>query len=270
MYKYEYDKEKRIMTVLNEEEKILAKGIFNPYMPSDIYEPRLEIFIEIIECVEDHSLELKRCLVNEFIRQAAMIKEKHPSLPVHLYHCCFAEDTNNISFYLGIEEFEHDEGMHIINNNINHRINTSEIKEIEFKYLTLDNDQIHELINEQKKVFRSGYTFEDLIEIRKSARWFSLATLQADKMIGNIMVIIKQDEQGNEFAWIDDLFVKKECRELGIGQELVNRTMNKLYEMGINYCQLEVWSSNEKAYSIYKKAGFKFLKETQVSIGMFL
>ena len=271
VYTYEYNNTSGIITMTNEDGQILAKGLFNPFKPSDIYnEERLNIFIEVIECIEDNTQELKVCLVNEFIKQATIIKEAKPDLPVYLYHCCFAEDSSSISFYSSIEGFKHTEGMYSIHNKITCLLNTSEIEGVKFQYLTLEENQIHQLIDEQNKVFKSGYVYDDLIAIRNSEKWFSLSALYEDQIIGNIMILIKEDEQGNIFAWIDDLFVKKEFRKLGVGQELVNRGLNRLYTMGISSCKLEVWSSNERAYSIYKKAGFEFLKETEVSIGMFL
>ncbi len=60
---------------------------------------------------------------------------------------------------------------------------------------------------------------------------------------------------------IDQLFVKKECQNKGIGKKLINNLfvnkekLEKLLGDKINVCRIS--SNNEKAKTIYKKMGFR-------------
>ncbi len=51
--------------------------------------------------------------------------------------------------------------------------------------------------------------------------------------------------------------IKKQYREMGIGTELIKRAIKWAFEQNILKMNLEVFSSNEKAVSLYKKLGFE-------------
>ena len=268
MFKFIYNKEKGIVNVTDRQDKELAVAVFAPFLDSDISDPRLNIFIDVDYCVKENADEIKLSLMNELIRLGREAKIENSYIKTRIYHCAFADARDKINYFSTIEGFMHDEGMYVLKKPLKEKHPTTDIYGVNFHYLELNDSQINELMREQHKVFRNGYELEDLIKIRNGEKWLSLSAFQENKLIGNIIMVRKLNEQGQEYAWCDDLFVKKEYRKSSIGQELVNRSINKLIEMGYDYCKLEMWSTNIRAYSVYKKAVFMFDRETQVSIGM--
>lgn len=97
-----------------------------------------------------------------------------------------------------------------------------------------------------------------------------IAAMHEDLIVGNVVIIMKQNNDGTKYGWVDDLFVSKDWRKKGIGESLMNRAFIRLKELNVRESKLEVWSSNKRAMSVYSKIGYKFLIETEVSIGMLL
>ena len=63
-------------------------------------------------------------------------------------------------------------------------------------------------------------------------------------------------EFGKPCIWLEDLFIKEDCRGLGLG----NHFMNYLQEAYPNCVfRLEVEEENERAVKMYQKFGFDFL-----------
>lgn len=268
MYIFEYEKEKCTVKVKDNNGSELAIAVYSPFLDSDISVPRLNIFIDIDFCVEENADDIKSSLINELLRLGKEVKKEHGGINTRIYNCAFADAEDKIDYFSSIEGFKRDEGMYILKNSLKERQPINDMDGIKFISLELNDDQINELIEEQHKVFRNGYEPEDLIQIRNGEKWISLSAYEESQLIGNIIMVRKINEQGEEYAWCDDLFVRKDNRKSGIGQELVNRGLNKLIDMGYGYCELEMWSTNTRAYAVYKKAGFVFDRETQVSIGM--
>ena len=106
--------------------------------------------------------------------------------------------------------------------------------------------------------------------MKKSEQWFSIAALHEDKIIGNIIIVVKEDENKLQYGWVDDLFVSKKWRRFGIGKALVLEAFKQMKQLGIKESRLEVWSSNERAMILYRNTGYEFYKETECAIGMFL
>lgn len=84
------------------------------------------------------------------------------------------------------------------------------------------------------------------------------------KMIANLIVFI--DNNGNGF--LEDMFVANDHRGNQLGMFLVDYAANYMKESGVERINLEVWSANKKAYCLYKKMGYDFVRETETSIGM--
>ena len=63
-------------------------------------------------------------------------------------------------------------------------------------------------------------------------------------------------EFGKPCIWIEDLYIKDECRGLGIGSMFMEFIKNKYTNC---IFRLEVEEENERAIKLYKKCGFDFL-----------
>lgn len=63
-------------------------------------------------------------------------------------------------------------------------------------------------------------------------------------------------EFGKQCIWIEDLYLKPECRGLGIGSSFF-KFIEKKYEGAL--FRLEVEEENERAVAVYKKNGFEVL-----------
>lgn len=56
---------------------------------------------------------------------------------------------------------------------------------------------------------------------------------------------------------IDNVFVKKEYRDRGIGKKLIKEIISCFRKKGVSWTYLLVYPDNKKAYNLYKKLGFK-------------
>ncbi len=273
MYTVKDSQRKNFIEAYDENNTLVGEAIISPFMESDLYDKkRLNIYIDIdVNDIADKK-KVKDLMFDELLKRARNIKREYEDIDVKFYHCCFADNEENINYYLSKADFKHDEGMHIIKKMIcEESISVSEFDGIEFVSLDFENEEeMQQLVEEQNKVFKRGYSVEDLKEIKDKTEWFSIAAKHDGKIVGNVVIIVKQDEENNRYGWVDDLFVSKDWRKQGIGENLMNRAFEKLKCLHINESRLEVWSSNKRALSVYNKLGYQFLKETEVSIGMFL
>lgn len=174
--------------------------------------------------------------------------------------------------YISKQGFKHDEGMHILKKELTEEnFHITDIKGIDFVKLELiDEDEIMQLVEKQNKVFISGYSFEDLKKLKSENEWFSIAAKDKGQIVGNIIIIVKENESNIKYGWVDDLFVSKEWRNQGIGKNLILIALEGLKALNIKESRLEAWSANKRALSVYNSAGYNFHEETESSIGMFL
>ncbi len=64
-------------------------------------------------------------------------------------------------------------------------------------------------------------------------------------------------EFGGRDAFVDELFIKKEFRGKGVGQQCMNFLEKEAIDLDIKAIHLEVESHNENANRLYLKNGFK-------------
>ena len=108
------------------------------------------------------------------------------------------------------------------------------------------------------------------MKLRSENQWLSIAAKHQGEIVGNIIIIVKENESNTKYGWIDDLFVSKEWRNRGIGNNLILRALDGLKALNVKESTLEMWSANKRALSVYNSLGYKFHEETESSIGMFL
>lgn len=283
------------------ENNLIGEAVFSPFIPSDLYDnPRLNIYFDIeVKDIENKD-NIKNQLFDEIMKRSKELKLEYNGHDVKVYHCCFPDNIENIEYYSAKPGFQHDEGMYIIKKDIseeNFNIpDTNDVVELtQFKgithskdmtqigdmtqnnsgvnYIKLNfqtEDEMLQLIQEQHKVFKNGYSIEDLKEIKETKQWFSIAAKHNGFLVGNVIMIVKEDENNNKYGWVDDFFVSKEFRKNGIGKNLLLRALKELKSLHVFESRLEVWSSNVRAMSLYQSLGYRFYKETECAIGMFL
>jgi ribosomal protein S18 acetylase RimI-like enzyme len=67
------------------------------------------------------------------------------------------------------------------------------------------------------------------------------------------------DEYPHEYAYIDEIIVRSQFRDTGIGRKLMAAAETYARECGVNRLQLEVTASNVKARRFYTSIGFETL-----------
>jgi len=97
---------------------------------------------------------------------------------------------------------------------------------------------------------------KELVGIIKDKKRGLLFAQEKEKIIGYVLYSIIITEW-NKFLYVDDIFVKKEHRREGIGKALIDKLIEIMGQKGIKKCRLGVSIKNNKAFSFYKKLGFK-------------
>jgi ribosomal protein S18 acetylase RimI-like enzyme len=57
-------------------------------------------------------------------------------------------------------------------------------------------------------------------------------------------------------CWLEDLFVRAEDRRKGLGEALLDRTIERARERGCGRIELDVTESNRAAWALYERMGF--------------
>ena len=68
-------------------------------------------------------------------------------------------------------------------------------------------------------------------------------------------------EFGKPCIWIEDLYIKEECRGLGLGKAFMDFVCKKYPDC---IFRLEVEDENRRAFNLYKKCGFSILPYTEM------
>lgn len=273
IYKIKDSKREHMLEAYDKDNNLVGEAVISHFIPSDIYEkPRLNIYIDITVTDVENKVELKDQMFDEIMKRSRAIKEANKDIDVKVYHCCFSDNKENIAYYSSKEGFKCDDGMYILKKELTEEsFEIADISGIDFVNLELiDEDEIRQLVEKQNKVFIWGYSFEDLKNLKSENKWFSIAAKHKGEIVGNIMIIVKENESNTKYGWVDDSFVSKEWRNRGIGENLILRALEGLKSLNIKESRLEVWSENKRALSIYNSIGYKFHEETESSIGMFL
>ncbi len=97
-------------------------------------------------------------------------------------------------------------------------------------------------------------------ETVKDKNWLILVAEKDGKPVGCCKTLIR--EIGDEYwtsmklLYIYEMYVDPSCRRMGIGAALLDETKRIGKEIGATQIELDVWSFNESAISLYEKAGF--------------
>lgn len=254
-------------------DKVLGRGYIHEFLASDLYDnKRLNMYINIKVETNENKEEIKDFIFNSLMEKAYDIRKNHKDIKSRVYHCCFADDTPNIEYYKKKDGFIHDEGMHIIRHdmsNIGHDYNKLQNFDITENALRSE-EEIKKFIKIHSEVFRnSSYTVEEINELKGRKGWKNISVIQGDDIIANIMLYVSED-CNKRIGWVEDLFVNHKWRNKGIGRLILSKALEYFKAIEVDESRLEVWSANERAIKLYNSLGYKFYKETESSIGMFI
>lgn len=106
--------------------------------------------------------------------------------------------------------------------------------------------------------YLEGYIIEALEEMPHNGDVQRNRLEQVPKEILGYGMVAKSfsTEFGKPCVWIEDLYLKEECRGLGIGSKFLNFIAEKYSEAIL---RLEVEAENERAIKTYRKCGFEEL-----------
>ena len=110
-------------------------------------------------------------------------------------------------------------------------------------------------------------TYKKIQKLKEKEGFKSITIYDKEKVIGNILLFI-EEESGQRFGWLEDMFISKGYRNEGLGNYLVIKGLQYFKSNGMHECRLELWSANRRATNLYNKVGYKIIEETQSSIGM--
>jgi ribosomal protein S18 acetylase RimI-like enzyme len=101
----------------------------------------------------------------------------------------------------------------------------------------------------------------------------ALSGLLKDRRRGTILVARSADglagmailafcwtvEHGGQSAWLDELYVREELREQGLGGRLLDEALREARRFGCAAVDLEVDQDHERAERLYRRRGFRSL-----------
>ena len=91
-----------------------------------------------------------------------------------------------------------------------------------------------------------------------------IVAFDKERPIGFVSCTILEDENQIK-GYIEDIYVEKMYRKLGIGSDLMNQVIKDLEERNIKNIKLHVAKRNETVFNFYKKFGFKYNSSDKTS-----
>lgn len=125
------------------------------------------------------------------------------------------------------------------------------------------------LLTQQLLEHHIPVTEKPLVEVLKQVvaqpeRGFILVARQHGKLVGIAYVaMILSAEHCGPIGWLEELYVCPESREGGIGHALLQACLERARERGMRAVELEVDSTHRRAVSLYRRAGFRFLRRSR-------
>ncbi len=103
---------------------------------------------------------------------------------------------------------------------------------------------------------QAGKNFEHFVTHENLGR-FWLIKFAGDLVGYVIMTFGYSFEYGGRDAFIDELFIKKDYRNQGIGEKVMVFLDKEALGLGVNALHLEVEGKNEKGQRLYRKNGYE-------------
>lgn len=114
------------------------------------------------------------------------------------------------------------------------------------------------------------WNVEGLEHFMKSDMWVGgtiITAFDGDDIAGGVMLYWKTDgeaEDGNKQAYTENIFVMPKWRKKGVASCMIGKGLSYLAQRGAKTALLQVRANNIRALDIYKRMGYKVVKEQKV------
>ena len=135
------------------------------------------------------------------------------------------------------------------------------------RFENLREQDLSEVVEALNSVIREGIYLnlnEEIIDLEMERKWYRdhmeagmtyLIVRVNDKIIGAASI---EPRIGNEsHVAVYGVFIKEGFRNMGIGTRLTEALIEVARERGFEIVEVAVYGSNERAFHVYKKCGFK-------------
>jgi GNAT superfamily N-acetyltransferase len=97
-----------------------------------------------------------------------------------------------------------------------------------------------------------------------TARGFLMLARDGGRVVGVAYVAtILSAEHCGPVAWLEELYVRPDCRHRGIGTALVIAVLERAKETGIVAVDLEIDAGHNRVISLYQRLGFRRLERSR-------
>ena len=124
--------------------------------------------------------------------------------------------------------------------------------------------EIVEVLNDVIKESRYLFLNDPITDMEKQLEWFEQRTKEGmlyltvrvdGKLVGGATLNSKTDKHRHIASY--GIFIGKNYRNLGLGTLLTKEFVEIARKRGFEILQLTVYATNERAFHVYKKCGFK-------------
>jgi ribosomal protein S18 acetylase RimI-like enzyme len=258
-----------IFIAFDENNSYLGHGYVYVYVNTDMtpdHPLNLHVSIQVDEQAPK-AMEIKDCLFGKLMERAYALRKGKQELKARIYAGCLSEEHEKLLYFLN-KGFIHDDGTYLFERDLSIpipeqpfpeetvvRVNRMEVREAKQEFLDL-----------HKSYFVREFNEETLSELMKEKGWMNISAFMGNRLAGNILLYEKADEEG--VGIIDDLFVIREFRGLGIGKLLLCTALRYFMDVGLQKAQLHVWGANKRAVALYRSMDFVFLEEKECYPGI--
>jgi len=127
-----------------------------------------------------------------------------------------------------------------------------------------DIPEVVEILNDVIKEGRYLFMNKQITDMERELQWFERGTKEGmlylaarvdGKLIGGASIHPQTDKHAHVASY--GIFIGKNYRNLGLGTLLTKEFVDIAKKQEIEILQLSVYTSNERAFHVYKKCGFK-------------
>lgn len=127
-----------------------------------------------------------------------------------------------------------------------------------------DIPEVMEVLNDVIKEGKYLFMNDEITDIEQELQWFERGTKEGmcylvarvdGKLVGGASIHPKTDKHAHVASY--GIFISRDYRNLGLGTILTRELVETAKKKGFEILQLSVYATNERAFHVYKKSGFK-------------